>query len=347
MRKTLIGLLSCLMALFLAVCAAAEGTAEAAVPGGQVPDLLDGQTLTFSSGVGAWCTSITFGADGAFTGLYHDSEMGEAGEAYPDGTVYFCAFHGRLSDPVQIGTHMWQLTVTDLAPDEGQETETISDGIRFVLSEPYGMKDAGTVILYLPGTPIDSLPEELLFWTHMQEIDPDASELPFCVLWNEAEESGFIGELPDSSAYGMVGMANPWTEITEEDLTAKTGFTFGIPVGAEDVRYFSLNGGEMVEMQFSLNNCRMTARISPQNAFTDISGLYYSWESRQAFNIGPCPAVLWAAPDGTSSVQLCLWYDAVPGLMYSLSAEGEIPSDFDITATAASVYIPIQTDAVP
>ncbi len=164
---------------------------------GDVLSLLKGQTLVFSSGAGAWDTSLTFGENGAYEGNYHDSEMGETGEGYPDGTVYTCLFHGRLSAAEKLSATSWLLKVEENAVSEGQESEIIEDGIRFVLSEPYGLNKAAEVVLYLPGTPVEDLPEEFLFWSHLNEIDPDAKTLPYFAIWNEAEEAGFIGDIAE------------------------------------------------------------------------------------------------------------------------------------------------------
>ena len=158
-----------------------------------VLSILKGQTLYFSSGVGGWDTSLTFGENGVFEGNYHDSEMGEMGEGYPDGTVYTCLFHGRLSAAEQLSATSWLLKVEENAIDEGQEAELIEDGIRFVAAEPYGLYKASEVVLYLPGTPVKDLPEGFLIWSHLNEIDPDAEALPYCAIWNETEEAGFVG----------------------------------------------------------------------------------------------------------------------------------------------------------
>ncbi len=158
-----------------------------------VLSLLKGQTLYFSSGVGGWSTSLTFGENGAFEGNFHDREMGETGEGYPDGTIYTCLFHGRLSAAEQLSDTSWLLKVEENVIDEGQESEIIDDGVRFAASEPYGLYKASKVVLYLPGTPVRDLPEGFLIWSHLNEIDPDADVLPYCAVWNEAEEAGFVG----------------------------------------------------------------------------------------------------------------------------------------------------------
>ena len=331
-------LIPCLLVCMLALTAVLGASAENTVSGNDVLAQLNGQTMTFSSGVGAWSTELQFGENGSFSGLYHDSEMGEDAEEYPNGTVYGCLFHGTLSDPVQVDANTWKLHVS-LTADEGQVPETIEDGIRYVTTDPYGLKDGQDVILYLPGTPVAGLPEELLFWTHLREYDANYTELPFHVIWNESGESGFVGEMPGT----MVGMMNPWAEVSAEELAERTGCRFGLPEGAEDVRCFVLNGGEMAEMQFTLNGCRLTARIAAAAAFTDISGMYYAWTSTEAFNVAQCPAVIWTAPAEEGQAQVCLWYDAVPGLMYSVSACGDACPDLKTVAEA--LYIPVQAEA--
>ncbi len=41
-------------------------------------------------------------------------------------------------------------------------------------------------------------------------------------------------------------------------------------------------------------------------------------------------------------MELCLWYDRVPGLMYSLSVYTTELDGLDLTAVAEQVYIPVQ-----
>lgn len=180
MRKILAVLLVLVM---MASCACAEET-----------DLLRqirGKLFEFSSGVGGWSTEIIVGEDGNFSGNFHDSEMGETGEGYPDGTLYGCYFQGQFFDLRMVDEYTWTMGIT-VEMDEGQAPETIEGGIRYVTSPPYGVEKAQTVTLYLPGTPVDRLPEGFMFWSHLQEIDPDAKVIPYYAIWNEEDEAGFI-----------------------------------------------------------------------------------------------------------------------------------------------------------
>ena len=187
MKKIAVILIAAILMLAV-VCAGAE-TAPA-----DLLSLLRGKTFDFTSGVGAWYTELNFKEDGAFTGSYHDSEMGETGEDYPNGTVYTCLFHGRLSAAEQLSDTAWLLKVEENRISGGQALKIIEDGIRFVLSKPYGLENATEVILYLPGMPVADLPEGFLIWSHLDEIDPGAEVIPYYAIWNEAEEAGFIGD---------------------------------------------------------------------------------------------------------------------------------------------------------
>ena len=60
---------------------------------------LKGLTFAFSSGAGAWGTILTIQEDGSFEGNYHDANMGDIGEGYPNGSVYICEFSGKFTEP--------------------------------------------------------------------------------------------------------------------------------------------------------------------------------------------------------------------------------------------------------
>ena len=150
-----------------------------------------------------------------------------------------------------------------------------------------------------------------------------------------------------SAALAEAGMANPWAETTADGLMEKLGLQFGVPEGATDVRYRMMEAEKLAEMTFTWDDMEYTARIKPAAAFEDISGLYYSWENvEEDDSVGGCPTWEARAEDGDRIVDLCLWYDAAPGLMYSLNTSGPDHLDgFDILAAAQQVYVPVQGDA--
>ena len=163
---------------------------------------IEGQVFEFYSGAGGWSTELTVGENGTFTGNFHDSEMGETDENYPDGTLYGCSFHGQFSDPEPVDENAWTVKLT-VEQDEGQVPEAIEDGIRYVTAAPYGLEKAQTVTVFLPGTPVDCLPEDFMIWSHLQETTPDAKVIPYYAIWNEADEAGFI-----AGGWDVVGSAS-------------------------------------------------------------------------------------------------------------------------------------------
>lgn len=156
-------------------------------------DQLSGVEFTYSSGAGAWGVFLKI-EDGKFTGEYHDSEMGEAAEAYPSGTEYGCLFHGELAYAGQIDEYAYALKLVSLENDEGQLPELIADGVRYVTTAPAGLEHTETLTLYVPGCPIEALPEGLLPWLHLSEEAEALGTLQTYALYSAADESGFIGE---------------------------------------------------------------------------------------------------------------------------------------------------------
>ena len=128
-----------------------------------LPDALP-LDLMFASGAGGWSTDMTLDQDGSFTGAYHDSEMGEQGESYPNGSCYISTFSGRFGSIRQVDDHTWAMTLEELTVQEEPDTEWIEDGIRYIASEAYGLETGKEFLLYSPETPTEGLDEEFLTW---------------------------------------------------------------------------------------------------------------------------------------------------------------------------------------
>ena len=294
--------LAVVITLSAAVCAGAETVDPL--------DEIEGQSFTFSSGAGGWSTDLIFGEDGSFTGDYHDSEMGETGEGYPNGSVYFCSFKGRISPVEQVDDHCWKVRVDELEEDEA--SEMIEDSIRYVPAESYGLTEGDEMLLYSPGTPVSVLSEDMQFWAHV--LNPsDEEELENWFLYSEQNDSGFVG-------YQMVGLANPWKDLTAEELKEASGLSFGVPEGAENVIYRYLPEDNLAEMQFTVDSDEFCARIKPAGEEENISGMYFAWENEEEVQIGKCSGTVGQAKTGSVDfVELCQWFDADQGLQYSLS----------------------------
>lgn len=149
-------------------------------------------TFVFSSGVGAWGTTLTICGDGSFEGTYSDSDMGDSGEGYPNGTVYLSEFQGRFSEPSKVNDYTYSVKIQEMTLAEDVGTSQIIDGTRYVYSEPYGLDGAEELLFYLPGAPLAELPEAYRSWVGYYDLSAaEVTELPFTGLYNAAAESGF------------------------------------------------------------------------------------------------------------------------------------------------------------
>lgn len=145
----------------------------------------------FSSGAGGWDTRLTIQPDGSFSGLYHDSEAGESGEGYPDGTIYLCSFHGVFTEPVVKNDYTYQFGIESIQYDQEAGTEEIINGVRYVYCDAYGVEGTKEFYLYLPEAQLADLPQEYKEWTgHFDEIDGKTA-LGMYGLYNVTAKEGF------------------------------------------------------------------------------------------------------------------------------------------------------------
>ncbi len=214
MKKMICALLLCML---LVDAAAVSAESQPALSFADLADL----EWTFSSGVGAWYTCLWMQADGTFTGEFHDSEMGEMADDYPEGTVYGCLFHGKMTLGEQVDEYTWSVHVDEVELDEGQVPEVIEEGMRFVTSDPYGIQADHDLLLYLPGTPAEKIPEGFLPWAHLYAFGDDVKELPYYGLYDPQEETGFIGE-PPFQLDEIVGVWRKAGEKASETYTVLT-----------------------------------------------------------------------------------------------------------------------------
>ena len=146
----------------------------------------------FSSGAGGWSTELYIDGDGSFSGNYHDSEMGDTGEDYPDGSMYISVFSGTFEGLEKVDDFTYKMKMTSLQFEQIPETEEIQGGVRWIYSTAYGLDGGEDFYLYLPGAPLNELPEEYLQWVGY--TDPESisgTELPFYGLYNLDVKTGF------------------------------------------------------------------------------------------------------------------------------------------------------------
>lgn len=164
-------------------------TGEESADADSVWAALSGWNFVYSSGAGAWETDLTIASDGSFTGSYHDSDMGDSGKDYPNGTVYLSDFSGQFGALEKVDDYTYKTTIEKLKTEQPEGREELADDMKYVYTAPAGLTDAADIYLYLPGAPVSSLPEAYKEWVTFQ-LD-DATELSFYGLFNERGEAGF------------------------------------------------------------------------------------------------------------------------------------------------------------
>jgi uncharacterized protein YecT (DUF1311 family) len=146
----------------------------------------------FCSGAGAWSTDFYIEKDGYFHGNYHDSDMGDIGEGYENGTMYSSVFTGHFSGLTRIDEYAYEMVISDISYKDEVGTEEIIDNIRYIYDEAYGLNGTKRFLVYFPGTPVNVFDEEVYWWI-MNSVDDsmgDDALLQTPVIVNEDQQCG-------------------------------------------------------------------------------------------------------------------------------------------------------------
>lgn len=153
---------------------------------------LVGHEFFFSSGHGGWNTDLTINADGSFSGVFHDTDMGETGDNYPEGTTEICSFKGQFTEPEKIDEYTYSFKIKEMTYDNEVGTEEILDNTKYCYTTAYGLDDAEELRIYLPGTPSDKLSQEALNWLEDSSCF-DGPELTDYALVAFPSQNAFMG----------------------------------------------------------------------------------------------------------------------------------------------------------
>lgn len=149
----------------------------------------------FSSGAGGWSEEFTIEKDGYFTGNYHDSDMGDTGEGYTDGTIYSSSYSGHFTELTKINDYTYKMKLADISYKEPAETEEISDNVRYIYTESYCLGGTDTFTIYLPETPLGELSGDVYNWLSMM---------------NQSEtELTMIAIVDETNGYGIYSLDRP------------------------------------------------------------------------------------------------------------------------------------------
>lgn len=226
----------------------------------------------FSSGAGGWYTMVTIDENGAFEGSYQDSDLGVTGADYPNGTIYFSDFKGKFSDIEKVNdyTYKFQIETIDYANETG--TEETKDGTHYIYTDAYGLEDAGDLYMYLPGTPLKELSEEVLSWLHISE-DATETELPFYALCNVEQEEAFssyeaLDENQDTEASG--GQQEQTQETPRSEVRELAANSLSAAQQRSDVLEEKLAAGDLSQLEMN--------QISYENYMVWDEQLNYIWK---------------------------------------------------------------------
>ena len=124
----------------------------------------------FTSGAGAWGSSIELKSDGSFTGSFHDSNMGESGYGYQS-TMYVSEFSGSFKNPKKINDHTYYFELADISYERNPGDREIRDDgndhyTLLIYSEAYGLDKADKgIYAYTADASWSELPEGFRQWS--------------------------------------------------------------------------------------------------------------------------------------------------------------------------------------
>ena len=171
----------------------AEKTTTTAKPAAQptILDTLVGKNFVFSSGTGGWSTTLSIRPNSTFSGVYHDSDMGVTGPGYPGGTVSYSKFSGQFKEVHQLNPNLYEMYIENLQYENPVGGSEIKEGQKYDYTEAYGISKNHRMAIYLPGTQISALPEEVRLFSYGL-IPEDSQTLPVYVIQGDME--GFFIE---------------------------------------------------------------------------------------------------------------------------------------------------------
>ena len=147
-------------------------------------------------------------------------------------------------------------------------------------------------------------------------------------------------------------LANPWTEITEEEARENCYPLFRVPDGAEVQAWTMCRAagdpaagtGPLIQLKFALDGMDFTARAQQGAAEdADLSGVYEQWTAGPDDVTltnrggGRAPGKTYRAIHEAETVDLITWHDAGAG--YSLTVAAADLDGFDIQAVAEQMAV--------
>lgn len=136
-----------------------------------------------------------------------------------------------------------------------------------------------------------------------------------------------------------IGMPNPWQyEVAPEEIQKMVNESFTVPEDAENVVYGIMESEKLAEVQFDMDGVSYCARMEPADKFTDISGIYATWDSEESEQINGIDGTYRRSISEEEWYDNILYYDAAGKMMYSISATAPDLDGFDLMAVAETIF---------
>lgn len=149
------------------------------------------RAFSHMSGVGGWSTDLYVAEDGSFEGCYFRHSLAEASDRW---MLYFSEFSGKFSLPKKVNAYTYsvRLEALDIGAEKGG-LEGSEDFTQVGEGAAPGIEGGEEFLIYLPGAPLDELPEDFLLWVKAPGgIEDDDITLPWCGLYNAKEQLGWF-----------------------------------------------------------------------------------------------------------------------------------------------------------
>ena len=223
-------------------------------PGAEEEEALSEEAAALFDAIQGWRFRLPAGSDGSvylvvdakgnFSGSYHEEDQADAGEGYAKGTLRLSEFEGKFTDVTKVTDCVYEVKVSDLTYLQTPGDVKTEGDVRYVYTEGYGIADAESLQIFLPGARIAKLPEKYAARIKSQQFTVSANgvtytdvpaELPFCGMFNQETEECFTSQ--NGSGKNAIYMVNrgsfPGLQSQTQELNADgTYFYEDVPAGA-------------------------------------------------------------------------------------------------------------------
>ena len=170
-------------------------TAGTPISSDALPNSVFSNKFVYTSNIDEWYSSFTMKKDGSFRGKYFTEKKDSTGEDYPNGTVYYCDYYGYFTDIKQLNDYSYSLQLDKVNTQELVGKETIENGVRKIVTYPYGIESGKEFILYSPETPVSKVSSKVLvWWPYFKEHQTSPKEKLGCyaIVNTKTNEAFFI-----------------------------------------------------------------------------------------------------------------------------------------------------------